>query len=238
MACIKYLLFFFNLIFALSGLAVLIVGAIVLANVMEYSRFVDGAVLAPPVVLIVLGGVVFIIAFLGCCGAIKENYLMLVAFAVLLAVIFVVELAVGIAASVSKDDFTTAMRESLRGSMLNYTKTKLDRQTWDNMHRTLKCCGLDSPRGWGAVVGEGQVPVTCCLVQPLAPVGDPPTCPMSTEKKEVYQAGCYEKIKNKIKDNIVTIMAVGLGIAVIELAGIVLACCLATSIKKDNAATS
>lgn len=35
-------------------------------------------VLGPPLVLIVAGAVVFIIAFLGCCGAIKENYYMLI----------------------------------------------------------------------------------------------------------------------------------------------------------------
>ncbi|XP_014293054.1 CD63 antigen isoform X1 [Halyomorpha halys] len=198
---------------------------------MQFGQFVSSGVLGPPIVLIVLGGVIFFIAFLGCCGAIKENFYMLIAFAVLLAIIFVIEIAVGIAASISKDEFTGAMRDGLRASMLNYTKTKLDRQTWDNLHKSLQCCGVDSPRGWGAVVGEGQVPESCCKEQPQVPVvSDPPTCPIIG----AYPGGCYEKMRVQVKDNIIIIMGVGLGIAVIELAGIVLACCLASSVKKEQ----
>ncbi|CAH1405710.1 unnamed protein product [Nezara viridula] len=109
---------------------------------MQFGQFVSSGVLGPPIVLIVLGGLIFFIAFLGCCGAIKENFYMLIAsnllqFAVLLAIIFVIEIAVGIAASISKDEFTGAMRDGLRASMTNYTKTKLDRQTWDNLHRSV-----------------------------------------------------------------------------------------------------
>lgn len=48
-------------------------GAIVLADVNEFNHFVEGRVLAPPIVLIVTGLVIFLIASLGCFGAIKES---------------------------------------------------------------------------------------------------------------------------------------------------------------------
>lgn len=50
-----------------------------LADVGEYNHFMEGRIIAPPIVLIVAGAIVFIIAFLGCYGAIKENYNMLIA---------------------------------------------------------------------------------------------------------------------------------------------------------------
>uniref|UniRef100_G3CJT8 Tetraspanin n=1 Tax=Dipetalogaster maximus TaxID=72496 RepID=G3CJT8_DIPMA len=235
MSFIKYLLFIFNLLFAISGLAVLIVGAVVLSNIGEFERYVDSTVLGPPIVLIVVGAVIFLIASLGCCGAIKENYYLLIVFAILLGVIFIMELAVGIAASVAKDDFTTALRSSLEKSMSNYTISSADRESWDGIQKSLKCCGISNPKGWENVVGADQVPITCCRTGTApTPSSSPPTCPFSTDQSLVFQEGCYDKIKMKIKDNIIIIMGIGIGIAFIELAGIVLAVCLAATIKKEQ----
>ncbi|XP_052120250.1 CD63 antigen [Frankliniella occidentalis] len=79
MNAIKYILFVFNLIFALSGVGIIAAGAVVLGQFGGSQRFLEDRILAPPIVLIVAGAIVFLVAFLGCCGAIKENYLMLIA---------------------------------------------------------------------------------------------------------------------------------------------------------------
>jgi len=52
---------------------------VVLADVGEFTYFMEGRIMAPPIVLIVAGSIVFVIAFLGCYGAIKEHYNMLIA---------------------------------------------------------------------------------------------------------------------------------------------------------------
>lgn len=54
-------------------------GALVLSDVGEFSHFMEGRILAPPIVLIVAGIIVFAVAFLGCYGAMKESYYMLMA---------------------------------------------------------------------------------------------------------------------------------------------------------------
>ena len=51
----------------------LITGALVLADVGEFNHFIEGRVLAPPIVLIVVGALVFLVASLGCYGAIRES---------------------------------------------------------------------------------------------------------------------------------------------------------------------
>jgi len=61
----------------LSGLALIVIGALVkkeygyFLKVSESSNFASA-----PVFLIVIGVIVAIVGFLGCCGAIKENYCM------------------------------------------------------------------------------------------------------------------------------------------------------------------
>lgn len=60
-------------------MGIIVAGGLVLSQFGGSQRFLEDRILAPPIVLIVAGSVVFLIAFLGCCGAIKENYLMLIA---------------------------------------------------------------------------------------------------------------------------------------------------------------
>lgn len=63
----------------LSGVGIIAAGAVVLGQFGGLQHFLEDRILAPPIVLIVAGSIVFLVAFLGCCGAIKENYLMLMA---------------------------------------------------------------------------------------------------------------------------------------------------------------
>lgn len=62
-----------------SGLALIIAGAVVYADVGEFSHFMESRILAPPIVLIIAGIIIFLIASLGCYGAIRESYYMLIA---------------------------------------------------------------------------------------------------------------------------------------------------------------
>lgn len=64
--------------FQISGIGIIIAGAVVLADVGEYSHFMESRMLAPPVVLIVVGAIVFIVAFLGCFGAMREKPTLLI----------------------------------------------------------------------------------------------------------------------------------------------------------------
>lgn len=71
-----------NLIFYLqqiSGLGILIAGIVVLNDVDDFSHFLDGRITAPPIILIVTGLLIFLIAFLGCYGALKESPKLLMA---------------------------------------------------------------------------------------------------------------------------------------------------------------
>lgn len=60
----------------LFGIALIAVGAYVQSQLHEYLNFFDTNVNGPAILLIVVGLVIFVISFFGCCGAIKENYCM------------------------------------------------------------------------------------------------------------------------------------------------------------------
>ncbi|XP_012277952.1 CD151 antigen [Orussus abietinus] len=225
MSVIKYLLFIFNLIFALSGIGIIVAGALVLADVGAFSHFLESRVIAPPIVLIVAGSIVFLVAFLGCYGAIKEHYNMLIAFAVALLIIFVIELAVGIAAAVFKNDFSMVMKDSLKMSMKNYTQA--DQMAWDNVQTKLECCGVESWKDWieAGVIDSRRLPNSCCKDLPQG---------QWCSGASVNEKGCFEKLEMRVQDGAKVLIGVGIGIAFVEVAGIVLACCVAAAIKREG----
>merc|ERR1740137_50573 len=120
MKCVKYVLFLFNLIFFLAGLTLIIAGALVQTKLSSYFDFFGGSVTALAVLLIVVGSIIFLIGFFGCCGAYKENYCMTMTFAFLLGIIFILEIAAGIAAYVMRDQVGDLIEEKMIASMSEY----------------------------------------------------------------------------------------------------------------------
>ncbi|KAF6207174.1 hypothetical protein GE061_018413 [Apolygus lucorum] len=78
MSCIKYLLFLFNLLFAISGIVILSVGIMIHEMYSNYSVFIGDKLFSLPLIFIVVGIFIFVVAFFGCCGAIKESNYMLI----------------------------------------------------------------------------------------------------------------------------------------------------------------
>ncbi|XP_025832077.1 leukocyte surface antigen CD53 [Agrilus planipennis] len=228
---VKYLLFVFNFLFAVSGLGLIIAGSVILSDVGDFSRFMETRIIAMPILLIIVGIIVFLVAALGCLGAIKESYYALMAFALCLLIIFVVELAVGIAAAVYKGEFQVLLKENLKESLDVYYDSKVDRIAWDNMQINLECCGVDGPEDW-----SGGRPFSCCH---RTKKGAPPPTNMHCNSSErgdeiVYSDGCFDKLQEKANTGAKTLTGVGIGIAFVEIIGVMLACWLANAIKKRD----
>ncbi|ESO06401.1 hypothetical protein HELRODRAFT_64688 [Helobdella robusta] len=104
-SCIKYLLFAFNFIFWLIGIALLSVGIWIKVN----SKSLDDAVRELKssndyiyIILIVISILIITIGFLGCCGACRESQCLLGLFFICLLIIFSVIIGVGVFAFTSE----------------------------------------------------------------------------------------------------------------------------------------
>ena len=78
---LKYIVFLCNFIFFLSGAAILGIGIYVQVVFTEYYDFLSEKYLGSGIILMVVGGVILIVAFFGCCGACtglkRHSYIML-----------------------------------------------------------------------------------------------------------------------------------------------------------------
>ncbi|PAV59647.1 hypothetical protein WR25_21243 isoform B [Diploscapter pachys] len=72
-----------------GGIGIIILGSVLQLNSTGVWDILGDERLATPILLLVFGCLCTLVGFLGCCGAIRENYCLTVSFAVLLALIIV-----------------------------------------------------------------------------------------------------------------------------------------------------
>ncbi|KAI8492971.1 cd63 antigen [Branchiostoma belcheri] len=242
MQCIKYLLFAFNLVFWITGLAMIGVGATVKIAFGDYFDFTGNAFASAPVFLIILGVFVSIIGFLGCCGAIKENYCMVTTFAVLLSLIFILEIAAGITGYVLRNDIENVIDTAMTDFMMKWTNTTKGRLAFDGVQKEFECCGVKNYTDWfdkspnfNPPNTTRNVPGSCCLnAKTEFDVKNPDdTCGLNTDTTKINQEGCLLKLEDWLAHNILIIGGAGIGIAFIQVVGIIFACCLMRSIKQE-----
>lgn len=77
-----------------------------------------------------------------------------------MGIIFIIELAVGIAACLFKADLNDALRNSLEKSIARSSSE--DIVAWDNVQRKLMCCGVTGPADWADLSKERIVRSSCC----------------------------------------------------------------------------
>jgi len=228
MKCVKFLLFFFNFIFWLCGLALIVVGVLVQMALHKTVMIHDATASGAPIVLIGIGVVIFFIAFFGCCGAWKENYCMVTTFAVLLSLIILIEIAAAIAGYIFRNKLSTVVQDSLTEMINNYNNGTTEfKLSVDKLQEDLKCCGVNSSSDWRSFRSEGNsVPDSCCVNVTI-------NCGIGTmtDAVRVHQKGCHDAVEAMLKQNLQWVIVAALVIAFIQIMGIVFACLLMRGIR-------
>jgi len=221
-SCVKYLVFVFNLLFALTGLAILTVGAYIQSAYHHYSNFVGASFWSAPILMIVVGAVVFIIAFLGCCGAVKENSCMVLTFCILLLLIFLCEVGIGIAGYIKHGQLEGILETGFNKTMAEYTENE---HAWKLIQTEMSCCGIKGPADYQQVFHNNTLPNSCCDKFPT----ESNKCTFDFAHKE----GCMPKLLHFFESKSLILAGVGIGIALIQLIGVCYACCLYRAFRRN-----
>ncbi|XP_018321142.1 CD63 antigen [Agrilus planipennis] len=219
----KYLLFLVNLAFALVGIAIVVVGAVYkyqFDNVLEALPDEATVLSLVPTLAIIVGCIVFFIAFLGCCGAVNEGKCMLSTYSVLIFVILIAQVGVGIYAFIqfgdNQGELRTRIHDQLVTTFNRYSTNTASREAVDFVQSELKCCGVDSSNFW-----TGTIPNSCCASN---------SAPCTTFT--AYRTGCSQAIWEWLRENGRRIGIAAIVIAVFELICGIVACCQIRSINK------
>lgn len=230
--CVKYLMFVFNLFFVITGIILLSIGAVIHGVYHNYQHFLDNKFLSVPSLLIAVGAIIFFIAFFGCCGAVRENYCMIVTFTSLLVIVFVLELSGGISGYVLRTRASSIVQDKMKDTMQYYKAENNTEITaiWDNLQRDFDCCGTNGPKDWtNSTLHTNGIPVSCCT-EVMGAIG---ATYCNATAPTLHQNGCYPKFLSYVKSHAVQLGSVGIGIAFIQAIGIWFSIYLARSIKNS-----
>jgi len=233
-ACAKYILFAFNLVFVIFGILLVVFGAKSVYG--EEAKHLQDVVKEYPsnsaIALILIGIAIFVIAFLGCCGAIKENSCMLNSFSGIVFLLLVVEvIALGLILAF-KPEFNKYAEDGMKDLMskYNWTSPSADRATQvvDDIQSSLHCCGAANNADWNmdrpSNISTDKFPHSCC---------DGVKKGEYCEKEKIYQDGCVDRLVEAIHNSIYPLSAIGITVAVAQLLGVLMACCLAREIRRE-----
>lgn len=218
--CIKYLLFFFNLLFWLSGCIIL--GVSIYLKVSKGGNKITDEALPAVDLMIAIGVIIMVLGFLGCCGAIRENRCMLLLFFIALLLIFILLLAAGILGAVRGRNAKEWVLEPLKKLLPLSSQPQDVKDDLEKLQTELKCCGLiNGPSDWS------PVPSSCrCNGTDSSPCNS----------NGVYSTPCSDKIIELIEQNLTVVIGIAFAIAILLIFGMVFAMILYCQIgRKDTA---
>lgn len=254
---------YFTVAFVLAGIAVVVVSVMLLLDSSKYLANEGGgggqdSQLYFSIIYILLGAGCFmaIVGFFGCCGALRESPCMLCTFFIFLVVIIAAEVTGGIWAWMNLETFEKAVKGQVQHMIhKDYEVSEVITKTIDTMQHDLQCCGVEGPQDWaasrinqnaqdvfGAAVEAGirstgiyKVPKSCCVDE------DSGACVLerqfggaSSVFHGLHSQGCGTALWNGLYNNLVLICGIGLGIAVLQILGLIFTMVLCCAVRRDS----
>ncbi|XP_033645980.1 CD151 antigen-like [Asterias rubens] len=243
----KMILFVLNALVWVVSIALIALGAYVLANQGKYAGvfgtntntlvIVCGTVLG-------VGCLIFLTAFCGCCGAMKESSCLLKMYIGILVILILVEVIGGILALVFRGSIRTFLSEQMQTQVTkSYGKKDQEAVTTflDGFQEGQSCCGVENYTDYlGSAFQKANpekfVPLSCCKDQSVETCNDAsgddiadPDLIFSGPKQ-----GCLPILVNFFEDNFLYIGAAALALVAFEILASIFACCVIGGIKRGE----
>ncbi|XP_075047221.1 leukocyte antigen CD37-like [Mixophyes fleayi] len=256
----KYFLFVFNLFFFILGGLLLCFGLWILFDRSSFAAMIGSSTPTLKVWSYVFSGVgilTMLLGFLGCLGSLKEVKCLLGFYFAFLLLLFATQITVGVLAYTQRNTLKNTMGEFVKDIIKNYGihKNQTDmEENWDFTQEQIGCCGWYAPEDWlknQMIYENSSVKLYPCSCRNLSAffhytnINDTDNVTESFEahggfctakdgeKWPVYQIGCMNSIQSFIINNIICIVGVCIGIALLELFVMTLSMCLCRNLDQN-----
>jgi len=226
---LKLAVFAFNGLFVLFSVLVLVYSGIMISSINSFHKF--NLPTAPFIVLAVVGSFLLVLTFMACCGAVMENQCMLNTFAYVVGAIVIVELVAGALAYRFRDRVEDNIKKAGQKLINDYEKDNTTREFVDEFQSTFHCCGVNSTADWDDYrsrhhAGSAEAfPDSCCYVNREKP-GQACIIPD-------FQDPCIKPLVNEVTGKSTSLLIVVGCFVGVQVLSMLLACCLATSVRRE-----
>ncbi|XP_013766374.1 tetraspanin-33 isoform X2 [Pundamilia nyererei] len=197
--------------------------------------------------LLIVGVLMFIITFCGCVGSLRENLCLLQTFCICLIVIFILQLTAGVLGFIFSDKARGKVTEVINNAIVHY-RDDIDLQNLiDFGQEEFDCCGALRYLDWSQNMyfncskdnpsrERCSVPFSCCILRNDTVINT--MCGHNIQELDYIEAGnrihtngCIDKIVDWIHSNLFLLGGIALGLAIPQLAGMLLSQILMNQIK-------
>lgn len=247
MRWVKYFMFFFNVLFWISGVGLVVLGCLGELLYGDYKNITQTGFTSASFILIGVGSVTGLLGFAGCYGAIRENYFMLKCFSYLLVLLLIAEIALGLWLYFAHFNLHKFLQDFLSNILSKYEDDKDIRELINRIQREHECCGSKSYKDWyhsdwnaqrqnkSVYYWVNNVPQSCCLSNTthLESCGNNLDTASKPAEKFVHTEGCLQ-LKGIFSKHLTFMISLGAGVMTIHVLAILLTCCLRRAIKQSN----
>ncbi|GFO38268.1 tetraspanin [Plakobranchus ocellatus] len=234
-SCNKLLLFIYALVFLFVGIVLMAIGVLVELHRNRIEP-INNHLAVPTALLIVVGLVIAINAFIGMIGTIMENPCLLKIFLILTVVCFLVQVAIGVIAFIFREELPNKVNSEFMFAIKGYTKDKDMKTALDWLQKQYECCGFESYKDYeiqnddfscdGNKTHICGVPDSCCRKK--LGLSKPKSCGHNVIGKpdmfdQIYDEGCTVSLIRWLMEHLDLVGAIALGFAIPQIFGILLA---------------
>ncbi|XP_029904159.1 CD82 antigen-like [Myripristis murdjan] len=239
----KYFLFLFNLLYFLFGAILMGFGLWILLDNQSFLIVLKDsmALKVACYILIGVGAFSMLLSFLGCLGAIYEIRCLLGLYFTCLLLILIAQIAAGALIYLQKEMVNEEMSKIVTKVIENfYGNDTATEKAWNFVQMTMECCGWDGRADWSGnmvIVNSSQLLFPCSCQNRsdvTANYSHTGFCEASTPDWPVYDVGCSSKVESWLLTNIGIVLGICLGVAVIELLGMILSICLCRNVHTEE----
>lgn len=215
---VKYILFIFNMLSLVCGILLIVFGSLLISNLSDIKNIAETFHTSSiPIAIIAIGCIIFIISFVGCCGAIRENTCLTMTYSVFMIVLFVLQMIMVVYIWIHREYFLSVMN-------------KIVDRAWEERHEkghymdvfqsSFNCCGRFGVQDYTSET----VPNSCCGASATS----------CSYAMAMLKPGCSKQFNNFISTNIIIAQYAGLVVAGIELVAFIFACCIANQTRNER----
>ncbi|XP_073664900.1 CD82 antigen isoform X2 [Tursiops truncatus] len=218
----KYFLFLFNLLFFVLGAVILGFGVWILADRSSFISVLQTSSTSLKVgayVFIGVGGFTMLMGFLGCIGAVNEVRCLLGMYFAFVLLILIAQVTAGVLFYFNMGKVKCCGW----ASFYNWTENA---ELMNRINITYPCSCKDKSKDNSSISPQTGF----CE----APVGNGTQSSNSPDEWPVYKEGCMEKVQAWLQENLGVILGVCVGVAVIELLGMLLSISLCRHIHSED----
>ncbi|XP_041853598.1 CD82 molecule b [Melanotaenia boesemani] len=240
----KYFLFLFNLLFFIFGAVIAGFGLWVLLDKQSFVAVLHESshtVTVASYILIGVGSFSMAMGFFGLFGAIYEIRCLLVLYFTCLLLILIAQVTAGVLIYFQRDRLKHELSNIIQDMIINYTgHNRTAEHTWDYIQRTMKCCGWTGPGNWSEnllIKNSTRFSYSCSCRNDSLPgteVREVGLCEHPSKDLPIYDMGCSKFVEKWLPENYGIILGIFVGVAVVELLGMILSMCLCKSIVQED----